>query len=76
MKEICRRLLNLMIAIDQLVYVVITLGKGKPDETLSAAAYRLESKGKLAGYIFRPIIDKLFFFHDDHCFNAYLKKRK
>lgn len=33
-----QRLLNLFIALDQLAWVVLTLGKGSPDETISAAA--------------------------------------
>ena len=33
-----RRLLNILIALDQFVYVLLTLGHGSPDETLSAAA--------------------------------------
>ena len=68
-----QRVLNLLIAIDQLVYVVITLGTGMPDETLSAAAYRMELAGKLAG-VFRPVIDTLLWFDLDHCHQAYLSE--
>lgn len=73
MQELKRRLYNLMVALDQLIYVLLTLGNGRPNETLSAAAYSLERKGNIIGLIFRPVIDKLFFCHDDHCFNAWLK---
>ena len=66
-----QRIKNLLIAIDQLVYVVITLGVGMPDETLSAAAYRMELSGKPAG-VFRPVIDALLWFDVDHCRQAYL----
>ena len=31
-----RRILHLLIALDQLAWVVLTLGKGYPDETISA----------------------------------------
>lgn len=41
-----RRLLNLLIALDQLTYVPLTLGHGSPDETMSAAAYRLWLRDK------------------------------
>jgi len=41
-----QRLLNLAIAIDQLAWVVLTLGNGLPDETISAAVYRMERQGK------------------------------
>lgn len=40
-----QRLLNTAIAIDQLMYVLLTLGAGSPDETLSAAAWRTEQRG-------------------------------
>ena len=63
-----QRLLNLLIAVDQLLWVVFTLGKGHPDETISAAAYRMEQQGKLAGRILRPLIDMLFLpIERDHC---------
>jgi hypothetical protein len=66
-----QRILNLLIAIDQLIYVVITLGSGCPDETMSSAAWRLEQKGKIQGKIFRPLIDWLFWFDKDHCKTSY-----
>lgn len=65
-----QRLLNLLIAVDQLVYVLITLGKGMPDETMSAAAWRLEQKGHLSGRLFRPLIDTIFFWDPNHCYEA------
>lgn len=40
-----QRILNLLIALDQLAYVIVTIGEGHPDETLSAAAWRLEKAG-------------------------------
>ena len=67
-----QRLLNTAIAIDQLMYVLLTLGEGSPDETLSAAAWRTEQAGKLGGRIFRPVIDLLFLpLEREHCRNAY-----
>ena len=63
-----QRLLNFFIALDQLLWVVLTLGKGSPDETISAAAWRMESQGKLAGRILRPLIDAIFRpLERDHC---------
>lgn len=38
-----RRILNLLIALDQLAWVILTLGNGMPDETISAALWRMES---------------------------------
>ena len=70
-----RRLLNLLIAIDQLVYVLLTMGHGSPDETMSAAAYRLWLLDKLAGRYFKPAIDLLFLpMERDHCRHAYLSE--
>ena len=67
-----QRILNLLIAIDQLAWVIITLGKGKPDETISAAAWRMEQEGKLAGRILRPLINALFHpLKRNHCRLAY-----
>lgn len=63
-----QRLLNVLIALDQLIYVLITLGKGSPDETLSAAAWRTEQNGKFFGRVFRPVIDLMFLpFEREHC---------
>lgn len=67
-----QRLLNTAIAIDQALYVFLTLGAGSPDETLSAAAWRTEKKGRLLGQIFRPVIDALFWIIErDHCQKAF-----
>ena len=71
-----QRILNFLIAIDQLAYVLLTLGAGHPDETLSAAAWRTEQSGKLGGRIFRPLIDLLFLpIERDHCRKAYESER-
>lgn len=72
-----RRILNLLIAFDQFVWVLLTLGNGSPDETISAALWRMEGQGKLAGRVFRPVVDVLFWFDPDHCrtsYNAEFKK--
>ena len=72
-----QRLLNTLIALDQLAYVLLTLGAGHPDETLSAAAYRTERKNRLLGITFRPLIDLLFRpFEKDHCRKAYESERR
>ena len=71
-----QRLLNILIALDQLAYVLVTLGSGHPDETLSAAAWRTERKGRLLGRIFRPVIDVLFWpLERDHCWRAFEAER-
>lgn len=66
-----QRILNILIALDQLVFALITLGSSAPDETMSAAAYRLEQQGRWHGRVFRPLIDALFFFDPLHCRKAY-----
>ena len=67
-----RRRLNLMIAIDQLTYVLLTLGHGSPDETMSAAAYRLWLRDRIGGRWFKPLIDALFWLLErDHCKKSY-----
>lgn len=67
-----RRILNLLIALDQLAHVVLTLGAASPDETISSAVWRLEQDGRLAGKILRPVIDWLFSpWGPDHCRLAY-----
>ena len=70
-----QRLLNIAIAIDQLAYVLITLGAGCPDETLSAAAWRTEKSGKFFGAVFRPIIDFLWIpIERNHCHTAFMSE--
>ena len=70
-----QRILNLLIALDQLAWVIITLGKGYPDETISAAAWRMEQQGKIAGRVLRPLVDLLFRpIERDHCRKAWLSE--
>lgn len=71
-----RRALNLLVALDQLAWVILTLGHGHPDETISAALWRMESQGKWAGIIFRPLVDLLFWFDKDHCLNSWRAERR
>lgn len=70
-----QRLLNVLIALDQLAWVVLTLGKGYPDETISAASWRMEQQGKWAGKVLRPLIDLLFLpLEKDHCYLSWLSE--
>lgn len=72
-----QRILNLLIALDQLAWVIVTLGKGFPDETISAASYRMEQEGKLAGRILRPLIDLLFRpLEREHCRKSFESERR
>jgi hypothetical protein len=67
MASLKQRLKHMAISLDQLVGSIITLGAAFPDETMSSYAYRLEAKGKFFGLLFRPLIDGLFFWMDEHC---------
>lgn len=59
-------LLRVFIQVDILL---MTLINGRRNETISAAAFALEADGKLAGRIFRPLIDYLarLLGDSDHC---------
>ena len=66
-------LLNVAIAVDQ---ALNALRGGSPDETLSAAAWRTEQKGRWLGRVFRPLIDLLFaLFEKDHCRKSFESER-
>lgn len=61
-----------LLAIDQLLNVVIC--NGSPDETMSAASYRMNRDGRFWGFMM-PVIDALFWWQGpNHCRNAYLKE--
>jgi hypothetical protein len=62
-----RRILNILIGLDQFLFCLVTLGNAYPDETLSAAAWRWELTGRWQGRLLRPLIDLLFFFDPEHC---------
>lgn len=73
-----RRFLNVAIALDQLAWTVVTLGDGCPDETISAALWRMESQGKRAGRWLRPIVDWLawtLFRDKNHCLESYWSEK-
>ena len=72
-----QRILNVLIALDQFLFCLATLGHSSPDETLSAAAWRWKQAGKLRGRILRPLIDAMFLpFERDHCQTAYLSEKR
>jgi hypothetical protein len=71
------RILNILIALDKLVYQIITLGYGSEFDTISSAAYRMEQKGRLVGKLSRPVIDWIFSKLGDkrHCFTSYINSK-
>lgn len=73
LKQIQFRFFQFLIAIDQVFNTL--LGTGWADETLSAAAWRVEQKGSRWGRVWRPFIDWLFFWQLDHCRNAHIAEQ-
>ena len=71
------RILKILIALDKLVYQIMTLGYGSEFDTISSAAYRMEQKGRLVGKLSRPVIDWLFasLGDSDHCFTSYISAK-
>lgn len=69
--SIRQRVINWLVALDQFLFCSMCLGQSYPNETASAAAWRLERDGHWAGRLFRPVIDALFFFDPQHCERAY-----
>ena len=64
-----RYIKNILIALDQLLNALFC---GWPDSTLSARAYRLEKeRGRKWP---RILIDLLFFFDKNHCYESYLSE--
>ena len=55
-----RRLLNILIALDQLVYVLLTLGPRIARRTMSAAAYRLWLRDQIGGRWFCRLSTRCF----------------
>ena len=72
-----KRLMNILVIFDKLVYQLITLGYGSRFDTISSAAYRMEQKGRLVGKLSRPVIDWMFskFGEDKHCFKSYISAK-
>lgn len=67
-----KRILNILIVLDQLIWVLISLGKGSPDETISSASYRGWLHDHPIGKIAKPVIDFLFLpIQKNHCRKAW-----
>ena len=63
-------LLNVGIAFDQLVNTFIG---GKPDETLSARAWRCKDSSKV-WKVAQVVLDTVFFFDKGHCEMSYMSE--
>lgn len=67
-----RPMLKALIVVDVWIFRVITFGRARPGETMSAAAWHLERRGKWQGKLTRPLIDFLFrWMEKDHCRKAW-----
>lgn len=74
-KKIKIRILHILIAFDQFIFCLLTLGWSWPDETISARCYRAEQLGKWYGKVFRPFFDFIFSpFEDNHCYESYMSE--
>ncbi len=72
-----QRLLNIIVAGDIFAFALLTLGGSRRNETISAAAWELESDRKWQGRLFRPLIDWfLQKLEKDHCQKAWLIENK
>ena len=60
-----------LIALDQLVNALLG---GWPDETLSSRAWRWHAAGKRSWP--HRVIDRLFFWEDEHCLQSYQSERE
>lgn len=67
-----KRIINVLLALDNFLFAVVTLGGSYPSESFSSAAYRAETMGKFYGKA-RPAIDWLFGWlgQTEHCKKAY-----
>lgn len=63
-------ILNFLIGFDQFVNTIMA---GHPDETISSRAWRCKDSSKFWGFM-RKLIDWLFFFQKEHCYNAYIEE--
>lgn len=61
-------ILNLLIAFDQFINVLFL---GQPDETISSRAWCCKDTNSFWSFM-RKLIDTIFFWQKEHCFNAYL----
>lgn len=67
-----------LIAIDQFINTCIWIkrdGFGWADETLSARAHRLASDGNKMAIIVERVINTLFLWQTEHCFQSYMSER-
>jgi hypothetical protein len=62
------KILQILIALDQLINTILG---GMADETISSRAHRKQHKSRRWKFM-RRIIDWIFFWQKDHCYQSYL----
>ena len=62
---------KVLVALDQFVNAVLA---GWPDETMSSRAWRWEQDGVRVWP--RRVIDRIFFWEEQHCFQSYQSERE
>ena len=66
--KLSKYITNVLIGFDQFVNTIFF---GFPDETISSRAWRCKDANSF-WKVMHSLINKLFFFQKEHCFNAYL----
>lgn len=75
MQTFWHNLKQLLIALDQVINVLVSLvsgNKGWADETMSARAWRHYERGEREWV--KTLIDTLFWFDKNHCYESYLSE--
>lgn len=68
-----QRILHICIALDQLLFVLFTLGKQYPVCTIAAWSFANAKNGNMLATILKTVIDLLYRpLRDDHCLDSYL----
>lgn len=71
-----QRLRHVLVAANQLILSLLTLGSAYPDETISSALWRMELSGRWQGRLFRPVVDFLWShilrIESEHCYKSFV----
>jgi len=66
-------LFHALLWLDVMVLRIVTLGRARPGETISSAAWSLYQDGKWQGKVLVPVIDFLFRpWMNDHCRKSWI----
>lgn len=72
-----RRVLHFCIALDQLLFVVITLGKSYPTKTIAAWSFENAKTNNVIARMLKTVIDFVYKpLRDDHCLDSYLEQNR